>query len=264
MKRIVTIACILIFAVGVARAQVLNAVLTSGSRLQERDMGGLATIVFDPASNTVDITLALVNSAASVSRVHIHKRNVEGNDVVVLDVPVTAKNLVNSRLSAQNVVPATLGADLITNSSAYYLDVHSDASESDSVRGDLVLQMRRRAVNRPPIVSSVPGCGTLAAGVLLKLTGEIDDVCTSTERVNGDLARLAITNSRLTVPTFCHPTIIPFFCSNSVCTCIADNFGDAIDLATAGLCKYDSWNCDDSFRCSCRLAGCVGPIGTER
>jgi hypothetical protein len=107
--------------------------------------------------------------------------------------------------------------------------------------------------------SSPDGPAGLLTHLLRDTNADINRVCSRIERVNNEVARLAAQGSVFTLPDFCETTVLPFYCSQSVCTCISDDFGDSLDLALEGVCVYESWNCDDDFRCRCRIAGCTPP-----
>jgi len=125
------------------------------------------------------------------------------------------------------------------------------------------------------VVGSI-GCTTaprqrkrVAVKILLQTTAAVDSICEQIGAANGRLPRSGDQSVLLPIPDTCKPVkpptppVLKYDCLPEYCTCVADDFNDSLNMALAGLCKYDSWSCDDKLRCSCFREGCIlpGPQG---
>jgi Cu/Zn superoxide dismutase len=120
---------------------------------------GSATITVDTATNTVHYSVQFSGLSSGLTASHIHQGAAGTNGPVVVPFAIgTAAGQTSGSFSGDNTTaPMTIVAELASNPSAFYVNVHSTTFPAGEIRGQLALS------------SSPPGTATpeLASGDLL-------------------------------------------------------------------------------------------------
>ncbi|HVR37627.1 MAG TPA: CHRD domain-containing protein, partial [Thermoanaerobaculia bacterium] len=121
------------------QAETLSAVLTAAHEVPPTTTSGFgtATVTVDSTRTNVSVVVRVANLGTAITGAHIHKSPFGTNGNIVLNFIQGSTNFSNGVLSGSFTVPADLGADLVANPSAYYVNVHTTEFPGGAIRGQL-------------------------------------------------------------------------------------------------------------------------------
>lgn len=137
MKRLLVVAILLLCAP--LQAETLTAVLTPNHEVPPTTSSGngSATVTVDATRTIATVVVNVANLGSPIVGSHIHKAPFGTNGGIVLDLVHT--NFANGRLTGTFTIAPALGADLVANPAAYYVNVHTTQFPGGAVRGQLSL-----------------------------------------------------------------------------------------------------------------------------